>query len=82
MSELSAFGAHARAMATATHKPGCVGQYGVKEHRVWTEQGGIVQPAVEPWCHGCVTDADRALWTRLADEVDAYLSHEEEGLFA
>ena len=29
-------------------------------------------PAAPP-CTGCVTDADRALWTRLADEVDAYL---------
>lgn len=25
-----------------------------------------------PPCDGCVSDGDRALWTRLADEVDDY----------
>jgi len=36
--------------------------------RIWRDTRGQ--------CQGC---ADRALWLRLADEVDAYLSHDEEG---
>lgn len=28
-----------------------------------------------PTCSGCVTDADRVLWRRLAAEVAAYRSH-------
>lgn len=31
---------------------------------------------------GLLTPENRALWARLADEVDAYLSTDEEGLFA
>lgn len=32
-------------------------------------------------CSGCMPDAQRALWTRLADEVDAYLSHDDAPLW-
>lgn len=64
MSDLTAFAAHCRVMATAEHRPECAA----------TDRWGLtrrVRP--NPYCRGCVTDADRALWTRLADEVDAYL---------
>jgi hypothetical protein len=33
-------------------------------------------------CPGCVTDTDRALWGRLADEVETWLGRDDqEGLF-
>lgn len=33
-------------------------------------------------CGGCVSDADRALWIRLADEIDGYLATDDEPLWA
>jgi hypothetical protein len=35
-------------------------------------------PWSPPPCPGCVTPADRALWARLAAEVDAYLDRNRE----
>jgi hypothetical protein len=67
MSELTTFRDHARKMAEAEHKPEC--PYG------WADGSGLPDCP----CPGCIPDADRALWARLADEVDAYLSHDEEG---
>jgi hypothetical protein len=72
MSELSTFGAHARAMSTTEHVPECLGENPVHPHPAL----GWIHP--DPACPGCVTDADRALWARLADEVDAYLAPEPE----
>lgn len=90
MNELGAFGTHARVMATADHKPECAGtperiadraRRRVGYLRLFREAPPEVQP-IDP-CPGCVSDADRALWARLADEVDAYLNHDaDEGLFA
>lgn len=75
MSELSVFAAHARTMVTADHRPECWGT----ELRHW----GPLKVRPNPECPGCVTDAERDLWRRLADEVDAYLGRDEEaGLFA
>jgi hypothetical protein len=71
MSELAAFGAHARAMSTVEHAPECLG-----ENPTPGEWPRWVHP--DSACPGCVTDADRALWARLADEVDAYLAPEPE----
>ena len=75
MSELTTFRDHARIMSLRKHRPDCL---------LWKKVGHYAHLCSdecthpEPRCPGCVTDADRALWARLADEVDAYLSHEEE----
>lgn len=66
MNSLEAFASHARAMATAEHVPTCRG------HRP-SRWGWAREVHPDPACPGCVTDADRALWTRLADEAEAYL---------
>lgn len=66
MSDLAAFAAHCRVMAGSDHKPTCVGH-------LPTRWGWAREQRPDPRCPGCVTDADRELWTRLADEVDAYL---------
>jgi hypothetical protein len=70
MTELEAFGAHCREMATAQHRPDCLAKptfrYGTRP----------VRP--DPACTGCVTALDRAIWQRLADEVSAYLTTEPE----
>lgn len=72
MRDLVGFATHARAMSTADHKPEC---------RVWDGKGWGRWLTPDPDCGGCVTTADRALWTRLADETDAYLDrHVEETL--
>lgn len=34
-----------------------------------------------PPCPGCVSDAERVLWARLADEVDAYLTTDDSALW-
>lgn len=80
MSDLTAFRDHARTMSRRTHRPDCP---------LWKKVGEFAHLCSdscthpEPRCPGCVTNADRELWKRLADEVDAYLSrHVEEGLFA
>lgn len=76
MSDLTAFRNHARAMSTAEHKPECL-----IDCQDWRGIRSFKMP--RHGCPGCVTDAERALWARLADEADAYLHrHEEEGLFA
>jgi len=69
---------------------GCIGHPNMHPH--WDKHGvptGWPEHAetcpgnpCAPPCPGCVTDADRALWTRLADEADAWLARDdEEGLF-
>lgn len=63
MSDLTAFHAHALAMSTAKHKPTCE----LVTPRRWLP----VRP--NPDCPGCVTDDERAMWARLAAEVDEYL---------
>ena len=50
--------------------------------RAWWPACPDYSPGSSSLSPDCVTDADRALWARLADVVDAYLSHDEEGLFA
>lgn len=60
MSDLSRFRDHCAAMSTADHKPEC----GVL--RNWRE----IRP--DPDCTGCLTGTERALFARLAAEVDDY----------
>jgi len=67
VSDLTDFRDHARAMATAKHRPECM----VRDNP-WTK----THPT--PGCAGCVTDEDRALWSRLADEATAYLQHDDQ----
>lgn len=64
MSDLTAFRDHCRAMADARHRPDCPGR---DPHRSYLKP----DPKV---CRGCVTETDRALFVRLADEVDTYLA--------
>ena len=82
MSDLTTFRDHARAMSKAKHKPECDDAYEdayLAQNLSRTEFMADCPRA----CPGCVTDDDRALWARLADEADAYQSrHAEEGLFA
>lgn len=90
MSDLTTFAQHARAMSTAQHTVDCTGTPELVAARARDIRGyraifGEDHPKLAPIepCPGCVTDPDRELWGRLADEVDAYLSHDEEGaLFA
>jgi hypothetical protein len=89
MSDLSAFRDHARAMSKAKHKPECVARSEAwgRARAMFERWRGIhwadvPDPGPRPECKGCVTSQDRALWARLADEADAYLSRNtEEGLF-
>lgn len=64
---------HYRRMATAHHKPDCVPVKQPTRHRmasstVSASTGGTQQP-----CPGCITDDERDLFARLADEIDRHL---------
>lgn len=81
MSGLTRFRDHCRRMSTAEHKPECPSLTAREPHwDAWilAEDGksmtwrGPKPPWTPPTCDGCLTDADRALFERLADEVDAY----------
>lgn len=74
MSDLTAFRDHAAEMATAVHKPDCYAE--TTDSWGWTKR---VRP--DPACPGCVTDDDRALWARLAAEIDAYLTTDDTALW-
>lgn len=67
MSDLTTFRDHARAMVDADHKPECAEE----RKGSW---GATYLHRPDSTCSGCIPDAERALWTRLADEVDAYLA--------
>lgn len=74
MSDLTTFRDHCVAMTTAEHKPECEARL-----QDWTDRSfrfryfDIPDPGPRPECPGCVTDADRALFARLAAEVADYL---------
>lgn len=73
MSELESFRDYCRTMSTARHKPDC----SLPRPGYWLD----IKP--NPKCPGCNSEADRALFARLAAEVDEYLTDDEpEGLFA
>lgn len=57
-----------RRMATADHKPDCPTQ---APRRLC-----MPAPTMPPTCVGCNPPADRELFRRLADEVDAYANRE------
>lgn len=74
MTDLERFRVYARTMATAEHTPTCA-----ERRAEWVLQTrlqahfDVPDPGPRPECDGCVTDDDRALWARLADEATAYL---------
>lgn len=86
-----AYAEHARRMATAEHTPECVEKRrdalrkaGPKWDVNYDDAGDPVSlswlgtvPPPNP-CPGCVTDAERDLWARLADEAEAYLARDDE----
>lgn len=74
MSELERFRDHAAQMATAPHSPECWAD--IKDTWGWQKR---IYP--NPECAGCISDTDRALWARLADEVDAYLANDDAPLW-
>lgn len=67
MSDLEQARDHARAMARAKHRPDCR----VKGRSRFSEDGRTP-------CLGCVTDADRALWRQIADEITTHLARHTE----
>lgn len=77
--DLATFREHARQMAVADHVPECPGTpervaahaKGVRGYRRLFGEDHPKATPVEP-CPGCVSDSDRELWKRLADEVDTY----------
>lgn len=74
MSDLTRFREHCREMATAEHTAECVERLADWKHRALMRRYlDIPDPGPMPCCDGCVTDADRALFARLAAEVDDYL---------
>lgn len=93
MAELERFRDHCREMATTDHSPACVVAHEKARSRwnyfclfrEWRDEWGE-KPSGPPKnaCVGeCISDKDRALFGRLAAEVDDYLSTDEpEGLFA
>lgn len=92
MSDLTAFRDHARAMAQAQHKPDCPSLTAREPY--WPPGGWVPMDGNDPmnglrwigpkppWsppdCDGCVTNADREMWARLADEIDHYLHPEQD----
>ena len=75
--DLTTFRDHCARMAKAEHVPECL----IDCCLDWRGIRPFQIPS--PHCTGCVTDADRALWQRPAQEVDDYLAPTtEEGLFA
>lgn len=95
MTALTTLRDHARAMATAQHKPECPVDLPFPDAFTWRSlrcgrEDGHKAHRFERndlrWncpgrCPGCVTDDERALWKQQADELDGYLGRDEEGLF-
>lgn len=72
MSDLVRFRDHARAMAQpGAHRDDCTTEK-------LTRWGPPRTVHPDPACTGCVPDADRALFSRLADETDAHLARHHE----
>jgi len=63
MSDLTAFRDHCRAMSKAEHKPECA----------YRPDSWLYARRPDPNCDGCNSPADRALFARLAAEVEDYL---------
>lgn len=71
--ELETFRDYCRKMAAADHAETCGKSVQRGTYSTWTQW---VRPA--PDCDGCLSRADRELFTRLADEVDAYLTDDDD----
>lgn len=72
MTDLEILRTHARTMAEPdSHRASCQ----VARDGHWGPV--IVQP--DPACAGaCITDAERDLWTQIADEIDEYLAPDDQ----
>ena len=90
MSELETFRDHCRKMAKAEHRPECASLRPGPYWSAWAagslDQAGNIaslvwlgpKPEWQPAPCDCnLNDADRALFARLAGEVDAYLGDDE-----
>lgn len=75
MSDLTQFRDHARRLSTAEHGDACEA---VWHETTWYGLHETRREKPDPHCPGCVTASDRTLWSRLADEVDAYLTDDDE----
>jgi hypothetical protein len=79
-------------MAEADHSPECDQAFDLARNRwnylrmfgEWLEDRGWGPRPTDPPVRcpgGCITDTDRALWKRLADEADAHLNrHTQDAL--
>lgn len=87
MSQLTAFRDHCRKMADAEHKPECPSlpaniPYWPAWHGIYDDAGDIEAlgwngpPPSAPTCAGCNSDTDRALFARMAAEVDQHLDRD------
>lgn len=75
VSDLTRFRDHCRAMSEAEHKPEC--QSLMTAEWRWPPNADMLANPVwwkPPHCDGCNSEKDRALFARLADEVDEYES--------
>jgi hypothetical protein len=91
MSDLERFRDHCRTMAAEdAHTPECVAATNeagrrwdyLRMFREWRLSWGERPDGPPMPCPGgCISDADRLLFSRLADEVDAYLAHDDEPLW-
>ena len=52
-----------------------------EEHEPHEWLGVGLEFACPGLCGGCMPDAERVLWTHLADEIDAHLSNDDEPLW-
>lgn len=76
MSALTDTRDHCRRMATAQHKPECPSLERRRDRWALADDNSHLTWVPAPprrECAGCVTDTDRALFARLADEIDRYL---------
>lgn len=95
MSALERFRDYCRVMAaTEAHLPDCEslrpaerarpiwhvvsGEDGIPSQMVW---GGVVPAYTPPTCDGCVPENDRALFARMAAEIDEYLTTDDAPLW-
>lgn len=77
MSDLTSFRDHCRSMAAdGAHLAACLSLR--PRVSAWAARFADQEPFEPPACPGCVPAADRALFQRLADEVDAYLTEDED----
>jgi hypothetical protein len=82
VSDLEQFRDHCRKMAVAVHTPECEARLAAwKTQRRTRFYWDVPDPGPRPECDGCLSSSDKELFARLADEVDAYLTHDDAPLW-